>query len=60
MHGQGCGGNKSLGGDACELHGASTAMVGMLKELLVLPVALATVVRQNRGGGTPIRCGVAT
>ena len=52
--------NESLVGEACELHSASTAMVGVLKELLVLPVALAMVVRQNRGSGAPIRCGAAT
>ena len=44
MHGQGCSGSESLVGGACELHGASMAMVGVLKELLVLPVALAMVV----------------
>jgi len=35
------------------------AMVGVLKELLVLPVALATVVRaiQRRWGSDKVRCG---
>ena len=44
VHGQGCSGSESLVGGACELHGASMAMVGVLKELLVLLVAPATVV----------------
>ena len=44
VHGQGCSGSESPVGGACELHGASTAMVGVLKELLVLLVAPATVV----------------
>ena len=44
VHGQGCSGSESPVGGACELDSASTAMVGVLKELLVLPVASATVV----------------
>ena len=51
--------NESLVGEACELHSASTAMVGVLKELLVLPVALAMVVRvkQRRWRSDEVRCG---
>ena len=51
--------NESPVGEACELHGASTAMVGVLKELLVLPVALATVVRatQRQWRSDKVRCG---
>ena len=45
MPGPGCRGSESLVGGACELHVASMTMVGMLKELLVLLVAPATVVR---------------
>ena len=60
VHGHGCNGSESPVGGACELHGASTTMVGMLKELLVLPVAPAMVVGQSRGGGAPTRCGAAT
>ena len=44
VHGQGCSGSESPVGGACELHGASTTMVGVLKELLVLPVAPSMVV----------------
>ena len=42
--GQGCSGSESPVGGVCELHGASMTMVGVLKELLVLPVAPAMVV----------------
>ena len=59
MPGQGCSGSESLVGGVCELHGASTAMVGMLKELLVLLVAPATVVgaKQRRWRSIEVRCG---
>ena len=59
MLGQGYSGSKSPVGGACELHGASTAMVGVLKELLVLPVALATVVgaKRRRWRSDEVRCG---
>jgi len=59
VHGQGCGGSESPVGEACELHGASTAMVGLLKELLVLPVALATVMgaKWRRWRSNEVRCG---
>ena len=59
--GQGCSGSESLVGGVCELHGASTTMVGVLKELLVLPVAPATVVgaRRRRWRSDEMRCGNA-
>jgi len=59
VHGQGYSGSESPVGGACELLGASTAMVGMLKELLVLPVVPATVVRakQRRWCSDEVRCG---
>jgi hypothetical protein len=59
VHGQGCGGSESLVGGACELPGASTTMVGVLTELLVLPVALAMVVgaKQRRWRSDEVRCG---
>ena len=61
MHGQGYAGNESLVGEACELHGASTAMVGVLKELLVLLVAPAMVVgaKRRRWRSDEVRCGNA-
>ena len=46
--GRGCSGSESPVGGVCELHGASTTMVGVLKELLVLPVAPAIVVGAKR------------
>ena len=59
VHGQGCSGSESPVGGACELHGASTTMVGVLKELLVLPVAPAMVVgaRWRRWRSDEMRCG---
>ena len=60
VHGQGYSGSEILVGGACELHGASTAMVCVLKEHLVLLVAPATVVGQSGGDGAPTRCGAAT
>ena len=61
MHGQGCSGSESPVGRACELHGASTAMVGVLKELLVLLVALTMVVgaKQRRWCFNEVWCGNA-
>ena len=61
VHGQGYSGSESLVGGACELHGASTTMVGVLKELLVLLVASAMVVgaRQRRWCSDEMRCGNA-
>ena len=61
MPDQGCSGSESLVGGACELHGASTTMVGVLKELMVLPVALATVVgaKRRRWRSDEVRCGNA-
>jgi hypothetical protein len=58
VHGQGCSGSESLVGGACELHDASTTMVGVLKELLVLPVAPATVVgaKQRRWRSDEVWC----
>ena len=58
MHGQGCSGSESPVGGACELHCASTAKVGVLKELLVLPVAPATVVgaKRRRWRSDEVRC----
>ena len=59
--GRGCSGSESPVGGVCELHGASTTMVGMLKELLVLPVAPATVVgaSRRRWCSDEVRCGNA-
>jgi hypothetical protein len=47
VHGQGGSDSENLVGRACELHGASMAMVGVLKELLVLLVVSAMVMGQN-------------
>ena len=57
--GQGCSGSESPVGGVCELHGASTTMVGVLKELLVLPVAPTMVVgaRWRRWRSDEMRCG---
>ena len=60
VHGQGYSGSESPVGGACELHGASMAMVGMLKELLVLLVALTMVMGQSGGGSASTRCSAAT
>ena len=59
--GRGCSGSESPVGGVCELHGASTTMVGMLKELLVLPVAPAMVVeaKRRRWRFDEMRCGNA-
>ena len=59
MHGQGYSGSEGRVSGACELHGASTAMVGVLEELLVLLVAPATVVgaKQRRWHFDEVQCG---
>jgi hypothetical protein len=61
MHGQDGSDSENLVGRACELHGASTAMVGVLKELLVLLVVLAMVMgaKQRQWCSDEVRCGNA-
>ena len=58
---QGCSGSESPVGGVCELYGASTTMVGVLKELLVLTVAPATVVgaKRRRWRSDKVWCGNA-